>query len=85
MLASKKSDAALAKCLHYEWQNQPIFGRAPGATLQPRRDTRYTVFIDGSQYFVDIQPQEAGSIAKYYVVVGNWIARKRLTALQSCL
>ena len=85
LLTSKKSDAALAKCVHYEWQNQPIFGGTPGATLQPGRDTGYTVFTEGSQYFVDIQPQGAGSVAKYYVVVGNWIANKRLTALQSCL
>ena len=85
VLTSKKSDSALAKCVHYEWQNQPIFGGAPGATLQPGRDIGYTVFTEGSQYFVDIQPQGAGSVAKYYVVVGNWIANKRLTALQSCL
>lgn len=85
VLSSKKADAALAKCVHYEWQNQPIFGGAPGATLQPGRDTGYTVFTEGSEYFVDIQPQGAGSVAKYYVVVGNWIAKKRLAALQSCL
>lgn len=85
VLTSKKSDAALAKCVQYEWQNQPIFGGTPGATLQPGRDTGYTVFTEGSQYFVDIQPKGTGSEAKYYVVVGNWIANKRLTALQRCL
>lgn len=85
VLASKKNDAALAKCVQYEWQNQPIFGGTPGATLQPGRDTGYTVFTEGSQYFVDIQPKGAGSEAKYYVVVGNWIANKRLSALQGCL
>lgn len=36
----------------------------------------YTVFTEGSQYFVDIQPQGTGSVAKYYAVVGNWIANK---------
>ena len=85
VLTSKKSDAALAKCVHYEWQNQPIFGGTPGATLQSGRDAGYTVFTEGSQYFVDIQPKGAGSEAKYYVVVGNWIAKKRLAALQGCL
>jgi len=85
VLTSKKSDAALAKCVQYEWQNQSIFGGTPGATLQPGRDAGYTVFTEGSQYFVDIQPQSSGSEAKYYVVVGNWIANKRLAALQSCL
>lgn len=39
VLGSKKADAALAKCVQYEWQNQPIFGGTPGATLQPGRDT----------------------------------------------
>lgn len=85
VLMSKKADAALAKCVQYEWQNQSIFGGTPGATLQPGSDTGYTVFTEGSQYFVDIQPKSSGSEAKYYVVVGNWIANKRLAALQSCL
>ncbi|MCF5546169.1 hypothetical protein [Pseudomonas salomonii] len=85
VLASKKTDAALAKCVHYVWQNQSIFGGTPGATLQPGRDAGFTVFTEGSQYFVDIQPSGSGSEAKYYVVVGNWIANKRLTALQGCL
>ncbi|MEW5507055.1 hypothetical protein [Pseudomonas antarctica] len=85
VLTSQKSDAALAKCVQYEWQNQSIFGGTPGATLQPGRDTGYTVFTEGSQYFVDIQPKGSGSEVKYYVVVGNWIANKRLVALQGCL
>ena len=85
VLGSKKADAALAKCVQYEWQNQPIFGGTTGATLQPGHDTGYTVFTEGSQYFVDIQPKGSGSEAKYYVVVGNWIATKRLSALQGCL
>ncbi|MCJ8207742.1 hypothetical protein [Pseudomonas sp. RGM2987] len=85
VLTSKNTDAALAKCVQYEWQNQSIFGGTPGATLQPGRDSGYTVFTEGSQYFVDIQPKGSGSEAKYYVVVGNWIADKRLSALQSCL
>ena len=85
VLTSKQTDAALAKCVQYEWQNQPIFGGKPGATLHPGRDTGYTVFTEGSQYFVDIQPKASGSEVKYYVVLGNWIANKRLTALQGCL
>lgn len=85
VLTFKKSDAALAKCVQYEWQNQSIFGGTPGATLQTGRDTGYTVFTEGSQYFVDIQPKGPGAEVKYYVVVGNWIANKRLAALQGCL
>lgn len=85
VLDSKKSDADLAKCVQYEWQNQSIFGGTPGATLQPGREAGYTVFTEGSQYFVDIQPKASGSVAKYYVVVGNWIANRRLAALQGCL
>ncbi|WP_256679799.1 hypothetical protein [Pseudomonas sp. Q1] len=85
VLGSTKLDVALAKCVQYEWQNQPIFGGTPGATLQPGCDTGYMVFTEGSQYFVDIQPKGSGSEAKYYVVVDNWIANKRLSALQGCL
>lgn len=85
VLSSSKPDSDLAKCVQYEWQNQPIFGGTPGATLQPGRETGYTVFTEASEYFVDIQPKGAGSEAKYYVVLGNWIAEKRLDALRSCL
>ncbi|OPA87726.1 hypothetical protein BFW86_18690 [Pseudomonas fluorescens] len=85
VLASKKMDAALAKCVQYEWQNQSIFGGTTGATLQPGRDTGYTVFTEGAEYFVDIQPKGSGAEAKYYVVVGNWIANRRLAALKGCL
>lgn len=85
ILYSQKTDEALAKCVQYEWQNQPIFGGEPGATQQTGRDSGYTVFTVGSGYFVDIQPGASGSVAKYYAVVNNWISQKRLTALQSCL
>lgn len=85
ILYSKKTDKDLAQCVQYEWQNQPIFGGAPGATLQPGKDNGFTVFTTSSEYFVDIQPGASGSVASYYVVLSNWIAKKRLTALESCL
>ena len=85
VLHSKKSDKDVAECVQYEWQNQAIFGGTAGATLQAGRPSGYTVFTEASAYFVDIQPKGAGSEAKYYAVVGNWIANKRLTALQGCL
>jgi hypothetical protein len=85
ILYSQKTEKALAQCVQYEWQNQPIFGGAPGATLQPGNDNGFTVFTTGSEYFVDIQPGASGSIAKYYVLISNWIAKKRLTALEGCL
>ncbi|MBK5003965.1 hypothetical protein IAE38_000569 [Pseudomonas sp. S32] len=85
ILNSAKSDQALAKCVQYAWENQPIFGGAPGATLQSGHDAGYTVHTFGSEYFVDIRPRGSGSEARYYVVLGNWIAKKRLSALQGCL
>ena len=85
ILYSKKTDKVLAQCVQYAWQNQPIFGGAPGATLQPGQDIGFTVFTTASEYFVDIQPGTSGSVAKYYVLLSNWIAKKRLTALESCL
>jgi hypothetical protein len=85
VLYSKKTDKEVAQCVQYEWQNQSIFGVTPEATLQPGRDSGYTVFTAGSEYFVDIQKGVSGSVAKYYAVVNNWICAKRLSALQSCL
>ena len=85
ILYSKKTDKALAQCVQYEWQNQALFGVTPEATLQPGRDNGYTVFTAGSEYFADIQQGASGSIAKYYAVLNNWISKKRLAALESCL
>ncbi len=85
VLHSKKSDKYVAECVQYEWQNQAIFGGTPGATLQAGRPSGYTVFTEASAYFVDVQPEGAGSVSKYYVVLPNWIANKRLAVLQSCL
>ncbi|XKU40495.1 hypothetical protein BG51_23250 [Pseudomonas [fluorescens] ATCC 17400] len=85
VLHSKKSDKNVAECVQYEWQNQAIFGGTPGATLQAGRPSGYTVFTEASAYFVDVQPEGAGSVSKYYVVLPNWIANKRLAVLQGCL
>ncbi|WP_149086911.1 hypothetical protein [Pseudomonas prosekii] len=85
ILYSKKSDKAVAQCVQYEWQNQSLFGVTPEATLQPGRDSGYTVFTAGSEYFVDVQPGASGSVAKYYAVLNNWISAKRMAALQTCL
>ncbi|WP_459205457.1 hypothetical protein ACSMEV_12730 [Pseudomonas sp. MLB6B] len=82
---STKSDEILGKCVQYEWENQPIFGGTPGATLQAGHSSGYTVHTVGSEYFADIKPQGTGSEVKYYVVLENWIAKKRLSALQGCL
>jgi hypothetical protein len=85
ILYSKKSDRALAQCVQYEWQNQSLFGVTPEATMQPGRESGFTVFTAASEYFVDITPGGSGSVAKYYVITGNWIANARLEKLQSCL
>ena len=60
-------------------------GGTLGTTLQAERPSGYAVFTEASAYFVDVQPEGAGSVSKYYVVLPNWIANKRLAALQGCL
>jgi hypothetical protein len=85
VLYSKKTDKAVAQCVLYEWQNQSLFGVAPEATLQPGRDSGYTVYTPGPDYFVDLQAGASGSVAKYYAVLDNWISKKRLAALEGCL
>lgn len=85
VLYSQKTDKALAQCVQYEWQNQSLFGVTPEATMQPGRDSGYTVFTLASEYFVDVTPGASGAVARYYVITGNWIARARLEKLQSCL
>lgn len=86
VLYSKKTDEVLAKCVESKWQSQKEIGGEPGASQQPGKDRGYTVFTAHSAYFVDIQPEASGSVAKYYALVdNNWFYEKHLNALQSCL
>lgn len=84
-LPSKKNAKVIAECVQQGWQNLFVFEGKDGATLESASNGGYTVATTGSAYFVDIQSQASGSVAKYYAATERWISRKHLHALQNCL
>jgi hypothetical protein len=85
VLHSKKADKVIAVCVLREWKNLFVFEGRDGATKESGSNGGYTVATSGSAYFVDIQPEASGSVAKYYAATYRWISKKHLAALQSCL
>ncbi|VVM36117.1 hypothetical protein [Pseudomonas fluorescens] len=85
VLHSKKADKVIADCVEREWQSLYVFEGRDGATQESGSKGGYTVATNGSAYFVDIQPEASGSVARYYAATSLWIAKKHLAALQSCL
>ncbi|AWY44503.1 hypothetical protein DKY63_29135 [Pseudomonas putida] len=82
---SKKNNKVIAECVQREWQNLFVFEGRDGATQKPGSNGSYTVATSGSAYFVDIQSEASGSVAKYYAATDRWISKKHLAALKSCL
>jgi hypothetical protein len=85
VLHSKKADKVVADCVQREWKDLFVFEGRDGATQESGSKGGYTVATSGSAYFVDIQPEASGSVAKYYAATYRWISKKHLDALQSCL
>ncbi|WPN44635.1 MULTISPECIES: hypothetical protein [unclassified Pseudomonas] len=85
VLHSKKADKVIADCVQREWKSLFVFEGRDGATQESGSNGGYTVATSGSAYFVDIQPEKSGSVAKYYAATYRWISKKHLAALQSCL
>jgi hypothetical protein len=85
VLHSKKTDKVIADCVQRVWQDLPVFEGSAGATQELNSTGGYTVATVGEAYFVDIQADTDGSVAKYYAMTYRWISKKHLAALQSCL
>jgi hypothetical protein len=82
---SKKPPKVIADCVQKKWQELPVFEGKSGATQEPRSHGGYTIASVGEAYFVDIQPEAAGSVAKYYSATYLWISKRHQAAVQECL
>ena len=85
VLHSKKAVKVIADCVQHGWENLSVFEGRSGATQEPGKKGAITVATTGSAYFVDIQPDTSGSVAKYYASTYRWISRKHLDTVESCL
>lgn len=85
VLHSKKAVKVIADCVQHGWENLSVFEGRSGATQEPGKKGAITVATTGSAYFVDIQPDASGSVAKYYASTYRWISRKHLDTVENCL
>lgn len=85
VLSSAKADQLVAQCVQFAWQDEAVFGVDAAAYLEPRKGGGYTVYTRSAESFVDIQVQAAGTSVNYYALHDDWIAKRRLAALGTCL
>ncbi|SEN01653.1 hypothetical protein SAMN04487857_108188 [Pseudomonas sp. ok272] len=80
-LTSNKPDLVVAQCVQFAWQDEAVFGVDASGYLQPGDSGGFTVYTRSAESFIDVQ---SGTL-KYYAIVDDWVAKRRLAALATCL
>lgn len=85
ILSSAKADQLVAQCVQFAWQDEAVFGVDAAAYLEPGKTGGYTVYARSAESFVDIKAEAAGTSALFYAVEDNFVSKRRLAALATCL
>jgi hypothetical protein len=84
-LASDKAEQLVAQCVQFSWQDEAVFGVDAGAYLQPGANGGTTVYTRSAESFVDLQSRANGTALNYYARHDDFMAKRRLAALATCL
>ena len=84
-LASNKADLVVAQCVQFAWQDEAVFGVDAAAYLEPRKQGGTTVYTRSAESFVDVTTGPSGTTLNYYVQKDDFVAKRRLAALATCL
>jgi hypothetical protein len=84
-LASDKPEQNVAQCVKFAWEDEAVFGVDAGAYLQPGKQGGSTVYTRSAESFVDIQAGATGTALNYYARQDDFVAKRRLAALATCL
>jgi hypothetical protein len=84
-LTSNKAEKVVAQCVQFAWQDEAVFGVDAGAYLQPGKQGGSTVYTRSAESFVDISADASGTALNYYAQQDDFIAKRRLAALATCL
>lgn len=84
-LASDKPEQNVAQCVKFAWEDEAVFGVDAGAYLQPGKQGGSTVYTRSAESFVDIQASATGTALNYYAKQDDFVAKRRLAALATCL
>ncbi|WP_434702954.1 hypothetical protein J3P85_18690 [Pseudomonas sp. Z1-12] len=84
-LTSEKPEQVVAQCVQFSWQDEAVFGVDAGAYLQPGKKGGSTVYTRSAESFVDLHAGATGTELSYYAKQDDFVAKRRLAALATCL
>jgi uncharacterized protein YceK len=84
-LNSDKPSLAVAQCVQFSWQDEAVFGVDAAAYLQPGKKGGSTVYTRSAESFVDLTTDASGTVLSYYAQHDDFVAKRRLAALATCL
>jgi len=84
-LKSDKPEKVVAQCVQFSWQDEAVFGDDAGAYLQSGENGGTTVYTRAAESFVDVTLDASGTVLSYYAQQDDFVAKRRLAALATCL
>ncbi|VVQ12995.1 hypothetical protein [Pseudomonas fluorescens] len=85
VLTSDKAEKVVAQCVQFGWQDEAVFGVDAAAYLEQRKSGGTTVFTRSAESFVDVITEASGTTLNYYAQKDDFVAKRRLAALATCL
>lgn len=85
VLTSDKPEKDVARCVQFAWQDEAVFGVDAAAYLESRKSGGTTVYTRSAESFVDVSTDASGTVLNYYAQKDDFVAKRRLAALATCL
>jgi hypothetical protein len=85
VLNSDKAEKVVAQCVQFGWQDEAVFGVDAAAYMEPRNAGGTTVYTRSAESFVDVITDASGTTLNYYAQKDDFVAKRRLAALATCL
>ncbi|PVZ57311.1 hypothetical protein C9422_16570 [Pseudomonas sp. B1(2018)] len=84
-LNSDKPGKDVAQCVQFSWQDEAVFGVDAAGYLEPGEKGVTTVYTRSAESFVDVTTDASGTVLSYYAQKDDFVAKRRLAALATCL
>lgn len=85
VLTSDKAEKVVAQCVQFGWQDEAVLGVDAAAYLETRKSGGTTVYTRSAESFVDVITEASGTTLNYYAQKDDFVAKRRLAALATCL
>ena len=84
-LTSNKPEKVVAQCVQFSWQDEAVFGVDASAYLEPGKKGGSTVYTRSAEAFVDVTTDSSGTRLNYYAQNDEFVAKRLMAALATCL